>query len=158
MTSHFVHASRCFVNNLPSVRRVGATNAQRYHDRRSVQLREHWNTTPTQYSCAKVIKQISTAVGLHTTPRCRYHNFNRDVKVSLRNRRLHMQRYCKKRLHFQSRQNENWLRAGWHENFMHARCTPSVVASESVISALIKRNSACNYCARFERTRPSENF
>lgn len=42
---------------------------------------------------------------------------------------------------------------------MRARRTPSVVASEFVISALIDRNSACNYCARFERTRrPSENF
>lgn len=36
---------------------------------------------------------------------------------------------------------------------MRARRTLSVVASASAISALIDRNSACNYYARFERTR-----
>lgn len=107
----------------------------------------------------KAIKQISPAAGLHATLRCRRaaaliqtwkYAFAIDASVCSGTAR-------KKIPHFQSRRN--WLRAGWHENFMRTRRAPSVAASESIISALIDRNSACNYCARFERTRrPSENF
>lgn len=128
----------------------------------TVQLRERAGTTPTQYSCTREpLNRLVRQPGLHATPRCRCRGINRDVKVCLRNKRLRMRRQCReKRTPFPI--PPEWkLIARWvaRENFMRERRTPSVVASESAISALIDYNLACNYCARFERTRrPSENF